>query len=69
MKICFTLDDVIRAKTQQIGKMYQKYIKRPRGCRGDEFIIYSGTLFLYNNMNSHTTCCKIYSVVFLTKLL
>lgn len=26
MKICFTLDDVIRAKTQQIGKMYQKYI-------------------------------------------
>lgn len=26
MKICFTLDDVIRAKTQQIGKMYQKHI-------------------------------------------
>ena len=26
MKICFTLDDVIRAKTQQTGKMYQKYI-------------------------------------------
>ena len=26
MKICFTLDDVIRAKTQQVGKIYQKYI-------------------------------------------
>lgn len=26
MKICFTLDDVIRAKTRQIGKMYQKYV-------------------------------------------
>ena len=25
MKICFTLDDVIRAKTAQIGKMYKKY--------------------------------------------
>lgn len=25
MKICFTLDDVIRAKTQQVGKMYKKY--------------------------------------------
>lgn len=26
MIICFTLDDVIRAKTKQIGKIYQKYI-------------------------------------------
>ncbi len=26
MKICFTIDDVIRAKTLQIGKIYKKYI-------------------------------------------
>ena len=26
MRICITLDDVIRAKTAQICKMYQKYI-------------------------------------------
>ena len=26
MKIVFTLDDVIRAKTHQIGKIYQKYV-------------------------------------------
>ena len=26
MKICITLDDVIRAKTQQIGKIYKKHI-------------------------------------------
>lgn len=28
MKICITLDDVIRAKTTQIGKIYQKYINK-----------------------------------------
>lgn len=28
MKICFTLDDVIRAKTMQIGKIYKKYIDK-----------------------------------------
>jgi len=27
MKITITLDDVLRAKTQQFGKMYKKYIK------------------------------------------
>lgn len=26
MKICFTLDDVLRAKTVQIGKIYKKFI-------------------------------------------
>lgn len=26
MKICITLDDVLRAKTQQFGKIYKKYI-------------------------------------------
>ena len=26
MTICFTLDDVIRAKTAQIGNVYRKYI-------------------------------------------
>jgi hypothetical protein len=26
MRICFTLDDVIRAKTVQIGRVYKKYI-------------------------------------------
>ena len=26
MKICVTLDDVIRAKTKQFGKIYQKYV-------------------------------------------
>lgn len=26
MRICITLDDVLRAKTYQFGKMYQKYI-------------------------------------------
>ena len=26
MKICFTLDDVIRAKTVQIGKIYKRNI-------------------------------------------
>lgn len=26
MKICITIDDVIRAKTRQIGKVYEKYI-------------------------------------------
>lgn len=26
MRICFTLDDVLRAKTVQIGKIYKKYI-------------------------------------------
>lgn len=28
MKICITLDDVIRAKTKQIGKIYKKYINQ-----------------------------------------
>lgn len=28
MKICITLDDVIRAKTKQIGKIYQKNINK-----------------------------------------
>ena len=26
MKICITLDDVLRAKTLQVGKVYKKYI-------------------------------------------
>ena len=26
MKICFTLDDVLRAKTQQIGTVYKKFV-------------------------------------------
>lgn len=26
MKLCFTIDDVIRAKTAQFGKMYKKYV-------------------------------------------
>lgn len=26
MKICFTLDDVIRAKTQQLGKTYKQFV-------------------------------------------
>lgn len=27
MKICITLDDVLRAKTKQLGKIYKKYVK------------------------------------------
>ena len=27
MKICITLDDVLRAKTKQVGKIYKKFVK------------------------------------------